>query len=104
MQISGRSDFLCIFLKEMDFMNNSKIFINFCFKSILFFIECPDGVVEEEASFRVFVTVNARSYVSWSGNLQSRKIELNWTPPSDGIQDSDQIRLYRRHPDQGKNV
>ena len=67
-------------------------------------LDCPNGVVEEDASFRVFVTINALSYVSWNGNLQSRKLELNWTPPPDGVQDNDQIRLYRRHPEQGEQT
>ena len=62
--------------------------------------ECPEGIVEEEAGFRVFVTINALSYVSWNGNLQSRKIELNWTPPSDGIQENDYVQLVRLHSDQ----
>ena len=60
--------------------------------------------MEEDASFRVFVTINALSYVSWNGNLQSRKLELNWTPPPDGVQDQDQIRLYRRHPEEGEQT
>ena len=46
------------------------------------------------------MTINALSYVSWNGNLQSRKIELNWTPPSDGIQENDYVQLVRLHSDQ----
>ena len=46
------------------------------------------------------MTINALSYVSWNGNLQSRKLELNWTPPSDGIQENDYVQLVRLHSDQ----
>lgn len=30
--------------------------------------------------------------------MNKRKIELNWTPPSDGIQPGDWVGLFRRNP------
>merc|ERR1739848_601252 len=58
--------------------------------------ECPSEIIEDDANFRVFLTVNALTLFAWNGNLQQRKLELNWTPPPDGIQDGDWIGLFRR--------
>merc|ERR1739848_264998 len=54
--------------------------------------ECPSEIIEDDANFRVFLTVNALTLFAWNGNLQQRKLELNWTP----IQDGDWIGLFRR--------
>ena len=61
--------------------------------------ECPEeGIVvaENEANFRVFITVSALASFGWNGRVKQRKIELNWTPPSDGVQDGDRVLLIRR--------
>ena len=58
--------------------------------------ECPEGIIESEANFRVFITISALATVSWNGRVKQRKIELNWTPPPDGYQESDRVLLIRR--------
>ena len=55
------------------------------------FLECPSEIIEDDANFRVFLTVNSLTIFDWSGNLQQRKLELNWTPPPGGIQNGDWI-------------
>ena len=55
------------------------------------FAECPSEIIEDDANFRVFLTINALTIFDWSGNLQQRKLELNWTPPPDGVQNGDWI-------------
>ena len=66
--------------------------------------ECPSEIIEDDANFRVFLTVNARCTFSWNGNLQQRKLELNWTPPPDGVQNGDWISLFRRFRRRGSRV
>jgi len=58
--------------------------------------DCPSEIVENEANFRVFLTVNALTTFAWDGSLQQRKLELNWTPPPDGVQNEDWIGLFQR--------
>ena len=58
------------------------------------FAECPSEIIEDDANFRVFLTINALTIFDWSGNLQQRKLELNWTPPPDGVQNGDWIGNY----------
>ena len=58
-----------------------------------FFTECPSEIIEDDANFRVFLTINALTIFDWSGNLQQRKLELNWTPPPDGVQNGDWIGM-----------
>lgn len=59
--------------------------------------ECPGEIIEADANFRVFLTVNALTSFAWNGRFQQRKLELNWTPPSDGgVQSNDWIGLYQR--------
>lgn len=59
--------------------------------------ECPMGVEEPNATFRVFLTVNALAQVSWTGRVDKRKIELNWTLPPDS-KPGDWVGLFRRNP------
>ena len=66
--------------------------------------ECPEGIVEDEANFRVFITISALAQVSWNGQVKQRKIELNWTPPPDGVQDSDRVLLIKRVSDGRQRV
>ena len=64
------------------------------YSNIQYFTECPSEIIEDDANFRVFLTINALTIFDWSGNLQQRKLELNWTPPPDGVQNGDWIGNY----------
>lgn len=46
---------------------------------------------------QVFLTVNSKASVSWSGHLTKRRIEINWVSPSDR-QEVDFVGLYRDNP------
>ena len=64
------------------------------YSNVQSFAECPSEIIEDDANFRVFLTINALTIFDWSGNLQQRKLELNWTPPPDGVQNGDWIGNY----------
>jgi hypothetical protein len=71
----------------------SELILNW-YSNIQYFTECPSEIIEDDANFRVFLTINALTIFDWSGNLQQRKLELNWTPPPDGVQNGDWIGNY----------
>ena len=50
----------------------------------------------------IFQTNSTR--VSWNGRITQRKIELNWTPPPDGVQESDRVLLIKRISDGRQRV
>jgi hypothetical protein len=63
---------------------------------MLFIKECPSRISDRDSGFYVFITVNSVVKTCFLGDLETRMIELNWTPPPGGVRSGDWVGLFKR--------